>query len=88
MPLMRSFMSDEHENILRTCNSVKQVRSIAEMSPTLQEAVHDSLDNVKLLISSTFQQLVLKDKRFEVLKQPASIGWMDFGMLSVMWIPC
>ena len=31
---------------------------------------------------------ISKDKRFEVLKQPASIGWMDFGMLSVMWIPC
>ena len=36
------------------------------MNPKLQEALCDSLESAKLLMSTTFQRLVLKDVPFEI----------------------
>ena len=64
--LMRSTMSEEYERVLSTCSSMKEIRRLT--SPGLQEALRDSLESVKLLISSMFQRLVLKEKPFRVFE--------------------
>lgn len=45
---------------------MKEIRSLT--TPGIQEALCDSLESVKLLMSSTFQRLVLKEKHFQVFE--------------------
>lgn len=78
--LMRSPMSEEHEKRLATCNSMKEIRDLADQH--LQEALHDSLESVKLLMSSTFQRLSLKGKPFHIF-EAASEHQMD-GLWNVV----
>ena len=72
--LMRSCMSAEHEKSLSTCNAMKEIRKLS--NPGFEEALCDSLESVKLLMSSVFQRLVLKDKPFQIFKA-ASKHQMD-----------
>lgn len=74
--LMRSKMSDVCEQSMNQCSSMKDIRAAAVNNANLEEALGDSLESVKLLLSSIFQRLKLKDCPFQVF-QGASKHEMD-----------
>lgn len=62
--LMRSKMSDDMEGVLRTCNTMEEIRKEVRDKQALKEALQDSIEPVKLLLMSIFQRLELKNKPF------------------------
>ena len=78
--LMRSPMSEGYENLMKSSSSMNAIRKEAEANPMLQDALHDSLESVKLLMSTTFQRLVLKDVPYEAASQHQMSGlWNCVG---------
>ena len=61
--LMRATMEEKFEKVISGCNSM-DIRKEVEKVPGLKEAVLDSVEPVKALISSLFMWLSLKDKNF------------------------
>ena len=64
------------EKILEGCNSMKAICSAAESHHGLQEEFKDSLQPAKVLLSTLFQRLKLKDKPFNVFS-PATSSEID-----------
>ena len=59
--LMRARMSAESETAIKSCTSMKAIREAAEQHPALREALLDSIEPVKALLSALFLRLKLKD---------------------------
>ena len=57
-------MEAKFEKVISRCNSIDDIRKEVENVPGLKEAVLDSVEPVKALISSLFMRLSLKDKGF------------------------
>ena len=73
-------MSEGYENIMKSSSSMNAIQKEAEANPMLQDALHDSLESVKLLMSTTFQRLVLKDVPYEAASQHQMSGlWNCVG---------
>ena len=78
--LMRSPMSEVYENLIKSSNSMNAIRKEAEANPMLQDALRDSLESVKLLMSITFQRLVLTFEIYEAASQHQMSGlWNCVG---------
>ena len=69
--LMRKEMSDTEEALVGTCNNLSQLRKAAERTPEIRSAVLDSIEPVKILLSTVFQRLELKGQKFTMFS-PAS----------------
>ena len=54
------------EKVLMGCNSMKDIRSMAETHHGLQEEFKDSLQPAKVLLPALFKRLKLKDQPFHV----------------------
>lgn len=64
--LMRTKVSDDVEASLARCNNLSQLRSEAEKNPEVKVAIIDSIEPVKVLLSTVFQRLSLHDKKFKM----------------------
>ena len=64
--LMRGGMSDASEKKVSNCNTMDEMRKVMQENPSLKEEWEDSIEPVKMLMSSVFQRLNLKDKAFLV----------------------
>lgn len=62
--LMRQSMPQNLENLMKANNSMKSIREAAKDNPQLKEALLESLEPVKCLLSSLIMQLKLKDEHF------------------------
>jgi hypothetical protein len=63
--LMRKQMNDEFEAAVAKCKNMKQLRAAAEKNPTIKDGTLDSIAPVKVLMSSVFHRLSLKEKKIE-----------------------
>ncbi|XP_033758052.1 uncharacterized protein LOC117340399 [Pecten maximus] len=63
--LMRKETSEECERKLRSANSLKQLRELADKYPDIHEEMVDSTQPVKILLTQLFQRLQLKDEPFK-----------------------
>ena len=64
--LMREQMPDEQQLLVTHCNNLSQLCSAAKKSPDLIPAVLDSIEPVKVLLSTVFQRLELCGKKFSM----------------------
>lgn len=60
--LMRKKMSDDVELSFTHCNNLSQLHSVAEKNPEVKTAIIDSIEPVKILLSSVLQRLSLREK--------------------------
>ena len=63
--LMRKKMDDGCESAVANCNSIAQLRKVAEKNPTVKDGTLDRISPVKILMSSVFQRLELKGKNIQ-----------------------
>ena len=47
-------MSPEYETVIKSCTTMKAIREAAEQHPALREALLDSIEPVKALLSALF----------------------------------
>ena len=59
--LLRKKMDDGYESAVANCNSIAQLRKVAEKNPTMKDGTLDSISPVKILMSSVFQRLELNN---------------------------
>ena len=74
--LMRRQAEEDLEFIVSKCNNMKQMRAAAANSakePTLADAVRDSMEPVKILISDIICCLQLKGRSFEVFSAASEL---------------
>lgn len=62
--LMRKKMSKEFEQVLKQCNSIKDIRNATKNYPNLQQELNNSLQLVKDLLNSIFARQSLKTELF------------------------
>ena len=58
-------MDEGYESAVANCNSMAQLRKVAEKNPVVKDGSLDSVSPVKILISSVFQRLELNGKKIE-----------------------
>ncbi|CAB4024059.1 Hypothetical predicted protein [Paramuricea clavata] len=63
--LTRKQIDDEFEAAVAKCKNMKQLRAAAEKNPTIKDGILDSIAPMKLLMSSVFHRLSLKEKKVE-----------------------
>ena len=68
--LAREKMPEEFEKEVAKCNSLNELRKIAERNAEIVEAVKDDLSPVKILLTNIFSHLRLKEK--QILSYAAS----------------
>ena len=71
--LMRRQAEEDLELIISKCNNMKQMRAAAAKEPTLADAVRDSMEPVKILISDIICCLQLKGRSFEVFSAASEL---------------
>ena len=59
-------MTPEAEALVTSCNNMTQLRKVAESKPDLVQAVQDSIEPIKILLTGIIHRLKLKDKPFSV----------------------
>ncbi len=62
--MMRKEMAPEDEATIANCNSMAQHRKVAKSKPNILQAVQDSIEPVKILLSDIMCRLKLKGKSF------------------------
>ena len=76
-------MPDEQERLVTHCNNLSQLRSSAKKSLDLIPAVLDSIEPVKILLSTIFQRLELRGKKFSMFsaasKEKLQELWSEFS---------
>ena len=63
--LMRNKMDDVYESAIANCNSMTQLRKVAEKNHSVKDGTLDSVSPVKVLMSCVFQRLELKGQKFQ-----------------------
>ena len=58
-------MDDGYESAVANCNSIAQLRKVAEKNSAVKDGTLDSISPVKILMSSVFQRLELKGKNIQ-----------------------
>jgi len=77
--VMRQKMSTANfEKILQGCNLMKAIHSAAESHHGLQEEFNNSLQPAKVMLSTLFQRLNLKDKPFNDFPSSTYLELMSF----------
>lgn len=71
--LMRKQVEEELESTITKCNNVKQMRTAAEKDPALVDAVRDSMEPVKILLSDIIHRLKLNGKYFQVFSAASEL---------------
>ena len=66
--LIRQEMDKELEEIMSKCNSMNDIRKVAEKTPRLKEGLKESLNPTITLLNDIFKRLQLKDKNFETFE--------------------
>ena len=61
--LMRKECSRASEEVLKNCNSLKQIRAAVAQNPEMADDIVDSIEPVRLLIYDLFQRLALKGNK-------------------------
>ena len=56
--MMRGKMSDEHEASISHCNNMSQLRQAAEKKPDVTQAILDSIEPVKILLTDILERLI------------------------------
>src|SRR5215469_9346927 len=56
------------EEIMSKCNSMNDIRKVAEKIPKLEEGLKKSLNPTITLLNDIFKRLQLKDKNFETFE--------------------
>lgn len=64
--IVRKEMTPETEASTASCNNMAQLRKVGESKPDLVQAVQDSIEPVKILLTDIMHRLKLKDKPFSV----------------------
>lgn len=64
-------MSDTEEALASSCNRLSQLRSLAQKNSGIVAAVLDSIEPVKVLLSTIFRRLELHGQKFAMFT-PAS----------------
>ena len=64
--LARTEMPEAYESEIRKCNTLGELRKIAEKKKGFESIVQDRLSNVKVLLCSIFSRLTLKDKSIRI----------------------
>ena len=64
--IMRKEMTPETEASIASCNNMAHLRKIGESKPDFIQAVQDSIEPVKVLLTDIMHRLKLKDKPFSV----------------------
>ena len=64
--LMRQELSDTEEALIASSNNLSQLRNLAQKNPEIVAAVRDSIEPVKVLLSSIFQRLELHGQKFSM----------------------
>lgn len=59
-------MTDEQEALASHCNNLSQLCAAAKKHPDLVSAVLDSIEPVKILLSTIFQRFEVHGKKFHV----------------------
>lgn len=83
--LMRQEMPEELEKEAKKCNSMADLRRIAQNKPELVAASSDSISPVKILLSDVCHRLELKSKKFQLVSSatPAEIDDFWTAVLSI-----
>lgn len=63
--LAREEMPEEYESEAAKCNSLAELRKVAERKDGFADAVKDSLSPVKILLCSIFSRLQLKGRNMQ-----------------------
>ena len=66
--LMHQEMDIESEEIMSQCNSMNDIRKVAEKTPSLKKNLKESLNPTITLLNDIFQRLQLKDKNFQTFE--------------------
>jgi len=66
--LMRVKMSEECENIIKTCNNIEDIREKAKESSQLENELLESLQPTIELLSSIFERQSLKKEKFQTFE--------------------
>ena len=77
--LMRSEGSEDFEDVVNMCNSLKNLREMACRKPDFISNVSDSISQTKVLLSQIFPRLKLKDRNFVVWNAAST------AMIEAMW---
>ena len=74
--LMRTEMPDSYERPMKSVNSLKDLRTLAQKDPAFQDVFHSSLADVCTLLKQLIGRLKLKGKPFSTTT-PATEGDMN-----------
>lgn len=69
---------------LKSCNSLKPIRTLGESNPNLKEEVFDVLAPMKAILQGIFIRLQLKGRKFEISKAASELQWMKCGETSML----
>lgn len=64
--LMRKECEHASEDLLKNCNSLKQIRAAVQRNPNLANEIADSIEPVKVLLSELFLRLSLKGRSMKM----------------------
>uniref|UniRef100_A0A1X7V1L4 Uncharacterized protein n=1 Tax=Amphimedon queenslandica TaxID=400682 RepID=A0A1X7V1L4_AMPQE len=65
-------MPEEYEAEVKKCNSLSDIRKIALRKDGISSAVQDSLSPVKVLLSTIFTRLQIKERNIRIFHSTSS----------------
>ncbi|CAB5372918.1 unnamed protein product [Rhizophagus irregularis] len=77
--LIRQEMDVELEEIMSKCNSMNDIRKMAEKTPSLKEGLKQSLNPMITLLNDVFERLQLKDENFKTFKAASELD------IDILW---
>ena len=77
---MRSKLDDVYESAIANCNSMAQLRKVAESNHTVKDGNIDSVSPVKVLMSSVFQRFELKGQKFQCFSAATEADIEEFWL--------
>lgn len=77
--LMRQEMDVELEEIMSKCNSMNDIRKMAEKTPSLKEGLKQSLNPMITLLNDVFERLQLKDENFKTFEAASELD------IDILW---
>ena len=78
--IARSSLGINVEAELKKCNSMSQLRKLAERDTTIVGSVQDSLSPVKILLNSIMTRLMLKETPFQTYTSATTPEIEEFWM--------
>ncbi|CAG8737656.1 9193_t:CDS:2 [Rhizophagus irregularis] len=72
-------MDVELEEIMLKCNSMNDIRKMAEKTPSLKEGLKQNLNPMITLLNDVFEQLQLKDENFKIFEDASELD------IDILW---